>query len=261
MKNLKEKIKNKEKTIGTLLNMSDVSVSKIAGLAGYDFIWIDMEHSYISYETLLSHIIAFEATDTSVIVRVPQNDLTATKKIIDMGPDGIIFPNVKSAREINEVLGYSLYPPYGTRGFGPMNAIDYGYKSADIYTKTNHDTMCRFIQIEHKNAVAELETIVKNEFIDGYIFGPNDLSGSIDELLDVFNNNTQALINQAIQILKKHNKYIGLATGDTSDKTIQKWMSLGIDMLANGSDYCFLLDAFCDNRKKLSLLCKGISEE
>lgn len=68
---LKEKIRNKEKTIGTIINFSDPSVGIIAGLAGYDFVWIDMEHSYISFESLLALVIAVKSTGTSVIVRVP----------------------------------------------------------------------------------------------------------------------------------------------------------------------------------------------
>ena len=67
-----------------------------------------------------------KSTGTPVIVRAPQDDLTATKKIIEMGVDGIIFPMVRTAEEANRVIASTLYPPYGDRGFGPMGAIDYG---------------------------------------------------------------------------------------------------------------------------------------
>ena len=81
---LKKKILSKEKMIGMHINLSDPTVGRIAGLAGYDFIWIDTEHSYLSFENLLNQIIAVKSTGTSVIVRVPQDDLTATKKILEM---------------------------------------------------------------------------------------------------------------------------------------------------------------------------------
>ncbi len=73
------------------INCNDVAVARIAGLAGYDFVWIDLEHSNMSLEILLADIIALKSGGTDVIVRVPQNDLTVTKKVMEMGVDGIYF--------------------------------------------------------------------------------------------------------------------------------------------------------------------------
>ena len=161
---LKKKIINGEKTIGTHINFNDIAVGKIAGLAGYDFVWIDMEHSYLSYENLLSLIVAVHSTGGQVIVRAPQDDLTATKKILEMGPDGIIFPMIKTPEAANRLISYTIYPPHGIRGFGPMNAVDYGFNDVTEYIASNHKTMCRFIQIEHIEAVQNLDEIIKNDY-------------------------------------------------------------------------------------------------
>ena len=166
---LKEKLQKGEKTIGTHINLNDIAVGRIAGLAGYDFVWIDMEHSYLSYEGLLQAIIAVQTGGGKAVVRVPQDDLTATKKILEMGPDGIIFPMVKSAEEADRLLSYTLYPPHGVRGFGPMNAVKFGFDDVGDYVANHHKTMCRFIQIEHIDAVNNLDELIKNEYIDGYI--------------------------------------------------------------------------------------------
>lgn len=251
---LKEKIKRNENTIGMHINLCDITVGKIAGLAGYDFIWIDTEHSYLGFEDLLHQILAVKATGTPVIVRVPQDDLTATKKVLEMGPDGIIFPMVKSAGEANRLIATTLYPPHGTRGFGPMNAVDYGFKDAVEFTKTNHKDMCRFIQIEHIDAVNCLEELAENPFIDGFIIGPYDLSGSINELGNVFGENTTKLIEKTVKTLHEKGKYVGVSTGDCSDKVLAHWHNMGIQMLSAGTDYTFLVDATrknCENLKKL----------
>ena len=253
---LKRKIQNKEKIIGTHINFCDPSVGRIAGLAGYDFIWIDMEHNYISFESLLSHIIAVKSTGTPVIVRAPQDDLTATKKIIEMGPDGIIFPMIKSAEDANRLLSYTLYPPYGKRGFGPMNAVGYGAYDISEYISSNHNTMCRFIQIEHIDAVKSLDEIMKNQYIDGYIIGANDLSGSINELCNVFGENTTALISEAIIKLKSNNKYIGISTGDLSEKTLMHWRNMGVDMISAGADFDFLTLGMQNNKRILTEIMK-----
>ena len=255
---LKEKIRNREKIIGTHINFCDPSVGRIAGLSGYDFIWIDMEHNYISFESLLSLIIAVKSTGTNVIVRAPQDDLTATKKIIEMGPDGIIFPMVRCAKEADRLLSYTLYPPYGRRGFGPMNAVGYGAFDTMEYISTNHDTMCRFIQIEHIDAVKNLDEIMKNQYIDGYIIGANDLSGSINELCNVFGDNTTSLIKTAITKLKANDKYIGLSTGDLSEKTFRHWRDMGVDMLSAGADFDFLTVGMRKNKESLSEIMKGL---
>ena len=255
---LKEKIRNGEKIIGTHINFCDPSVGRIAGLAGYDFIWIDMEHNYISFESLLALILAIKSTGTDVIVRAPQDDLTATKKILEMGVDGIIFPMVRTAEEANRLLSYTLYPPYGKRGFGPMNAVGYGAFDTLKYVATNQDTMCRFIQIEHVDAVNNLDEIMKNPYIDGYIIGANDLSGSINELCNVFGENTTALIRTAIDKLKSAGKYVGLSTGDLSADTFRHWRDMGVDMLSAGADFDFLTVGMRKNRETLDQIMKDM---
>jgi 2-dehydro-3-deoxyglucarate aldolase/4-hydroxy-2-oxoheptanedioate aldolase len=258
MNRLKEKIKDHSKIIGTHLNFCDVGISRIAGLAGYDFIWIDLEHSYLSLDDLFAHILAIKSTGTPVIVRVPQDDLTYTKKVIEMGVDGIIFPMIRSAEQANKLIAATLYPPYGNRGFGPMGAVDFGFNDAKEYTHDTVDHLCRFIQIEHIDAVNDLEEIIKNEYIDGYIFGPNDLSGSINEICEVFEENTTELIKRAVSVLKKADKYIGLSTGDTSENVIKYWNSMGVDMISASSDFAILQAGFLENRKKLESVCKGV---
>lgn len=92
-----------------------------------------MKHSYLSLENLIGHIIAIKNTGTAVIVRVPQDDFTFAKKVLEMGVDGSIFPMVKTAEQAKKLIDYTLYPPYGNRGFGPMNAVDFGFDDALKY--------------------------------------------------------------------------------------------------------------------------------
>ncbi len=255
---LKSKIINKEKTIGMYVQLSDMSIARIAGLAGYDFVWVDTEHSYMSYGTLLGHIMALKSTGVSVIVRAPQNDLTATKKILEMGVDGIIFPMVRTAQEANSVIASSLYPPEGDRGFGPMNAIDYGYQDAFEYTKNSNHNLCRFIQIEHKDAIENLDEIMKNPYIDGYIFGPNDLSGSYNMLGDIYSQKITDIIKDTVDRLHKAGKYVGIASGGFSEDIIFHWSSFGVEMLSAGADFDFIRQGAVNNRINLEKIHKSI---
>lgn len=254
---LKDRIKNKEKLIGMYVQLADISIARIAGLAGYDFIWVDTEHSYMSNETLLGHIMALRTTGTPIIVRAPQDDLTATKKILEMGVDGIIFPMVRSAEEANRVIASTLYPPYGDRGFGPMNAIDYGLKDPFEFTKNNHTNLCRFIQIEHKSTIEELDEIMKNPYIDGYVFGPNDLSGSYGMLGEYMSDTITDVIRQTVDKLHDNGKYVAIASGGYSDAIVQHWHDLGADMLSAGADFDFIRDGAVRNRINLERIHKG----
>ena len=124
------------------------------------------------------------------------------------------------------------------------------------YIKSNHKNMCRFIQIEHIDAINDLDRIIKNEFIDGYIFGPNDLSGSICDLGNVRGDKVTELISSAIDKLHAHEKYTGVSTGNIDDDTLKHWHDMGIDMISAGADYAFIRDGAIKNRKKLERIHK-----
>lgn len=242
MNKLKNKIQQGKKTCGTIINMSDVCVSDIFSRIGYDFLWIDFEHSYLSYEDILMHTTISKGNGTPVIVRVPQKDFTATKKVLEMGVDGIIFPMAKTQKEVNELINFSLYPPNGNRGFGPMAAVEYGLADANEYVKAANKEICRFIQIECQKIIESLDEIMKNDYIDGYIFGPNDLSGSVDDFLNVYAEKTTKLMEYAIKKLKENHKYVGIATGSNNKEVLEHWHNMGADMICSGGDFGFLTE-------------------
>ncbi|TBL79567.1 HpcH/HpaI aldolase family protein [Paenibacillus thalictri] len=236
MNTLKEKLKSGVKLAGTHITMSDPCISEMIGHLGFDFIWIDTEHSSIDYHTLHSLLMGAKSADVPAIVRVPCNDPTFTKKVLEMGPDGIIFPLVNSAEEADYVMKLCLYPPLGVRGFGPRRAIRYGLDDAGEYVNNTSKELCRFIQIESEAAVKNLPEIVQNPYIDGYIFGPNDLSGSIGELGNVYGARTTALIDEAVGILKAAGKPVGVSTGSTDSNVLKYWHSKGMDIISSGAD-------------------------
>ncbi len=254
---LREKIKQGEKICGTLVSLTDPCLCEVMGNIGYDCVWIDTEHTYMSMKDVLCHLNAARSANIPAVVRLAQNDLTETKRILEMGPDGVIFPMVKSARELRELIEMTLYPPFGTRGFGPLRAIGYGACDAKEYvTKKNLDLL-RFVQIEHIDMIEDLENILNVPYVDGFIFGPNDLSASLDDFLNVFGDKTLSEIKRAISILRNHGKYIGLA-GGMNESDIKFWSKLGIDMLFAGADWCFV---FNQGKATLELMNNAMKNE
>ena len=223
--NLKEKINSGKSICGTLVNIPSVCVAEMMGYSDYDYVWIDTEHSAITIDKCYDMLVAAKSVGKQAIVRVPQNDLTFTKKILEMGPDGIIFPMVRNATEAEELLSYTLYPPYGKRGCGPQRAVRYGMDDEIAYFKSGPMDLCRFLQIECKTFVDELEEIASNPYIDGFILGLADLSGSINEIGDFFGENNLAL-----------------ATKATDEKTLRMLHDMGIKMLTCGADFNYIVN-------------------
>lgn len=254
---LKEKIKEGKCICGTHIQLADPAIAMIYGQLGYDYIWLDTEHSALGYQDVQNMLNASNLAGTPVIVRVPQDDLTFTKKVLEMGPDGIIFPMVHTAEEANRLIGYTLYPPYGNRGCGPMRAVKYGGIPLEDYVNKYSLEMCRFVQIECKTAVDELEEMVKNPYIDGFVFGPVDLSGSCNDFLRVFEGETMEQMKKAISICQKYAKLVGVSYGAYSSEVIRRWHEMGVGMISVGSDFGYLYEQAKNTLKNMRENHKG----
>ena len=239
---LRQKLQNNEKICGTLVSLTDPCLCEIMGNAGYDCVWIDLEHTYISQRDVLCHLNAARSVNMPAIVRVPQNDLTVTKQVLEMDVDGVVFPMSRSAEEARALIEMTLYPPNGTRGFGPLRAIRYGADDAKEYTSKKSLDICRFLQIEHIDFINDLEEILKIPYIDGFIFGPNDLSASLGDMLNVFGDKTVSEVKRATKILKEHGKLIGVACG-MKKEVLEFWAEIQPDMIFGGADWLFVYNS------------------
>ena len=239
---IKEKVEKQMPLIGGHTNLNDAIITELYGELGYDFVWIDMEHTALMPQQVYHHILAAKSTGTAAFVRVPVDDLTNTKKILEMDIDGIIFPMVRDSKHAKALLDNTLYPPVGTRGCGPKGAVRYGLESeADFYVN-GHKKICRFVQIELESAALDAEAIANIPYLDGCILGMHDLSGSIGRLGDVFCEENLALANRAIKAFKDAGKTVGVATFATDEATLKKYHDMGINMICTGADYVYVID-------------------
>lgn len=253
---IKTKLKAGKKIFGSHISMGETYVADIYGMMGYDFVWIDTEHSCIDYEKLLNCITVLKAHKTPAIVRVQMNNFNHTKRVLEMGPDGIIFPYVETAEYADECMKSTLYPPLGTRGSGPLRAVRYGLDAMDDYVNNQRENLCRFIQIESKKGVENLPEIIKNPYIDGYIFGPFDMSGSIGQLGNVYGEDNMALIKKSIQMLKKQGKFIGVSMTSTNENEQRFWYELGVDMVSSGADFDYIMRESKKNAEQMRRVVK-----
>ncbi len=236
MNSFKEKLKTGKHLIGFEIDLADPCIAEMVGNLGFDYLWIDTEHEAMDYETVLMQIIACKAAGTASVVRIPFNETYLAKRVLEMGPDGIIFPMVNSAEEAEAAMEACVYPPDGKRGFGPRRCCQYGAENMANYIKESSDRMARFIQIENVTAANDLERILRVPYIDGIIVGPCDLSGSIGHLNDLFHPDVLNLIDIIIRKCKESNIPVGVSVGANDEDSLQFWFDRGFQFISAGSD-------------------------
>ena len=102
---------------------------------------------------------------------------------------------------------------------------------------------------------------MENPYIDGYIFGPNDLSGSYSMLGEFLSDKITRVMADAIEKLHKNGKYVAIASGGYSDEIMKHWSNFGVEMLSAGADFDFLRDGALNNRKNLEKIQKNYYEK
>lgn len=231
-----QKLRQPSPLIGTLISLPSPDISEMLSLAGFDWLFIDMEHSTLSPADVQRHLQAIRG-DCSGLVRVAENNAVCIKQALDLGADGLIIPAVNTANEARQAVLWAKYPPLGTRSGGIGRAHQYGLDFAGYVANANENTAL-IIQIEHIDAVRNLDDILATPGIDGVFIGPYDLSGSMDRLGDVQHPDVQA----AIQRVKTGCTQTGIPVGifTLHPDTIPAEITSGTRFLAVGTDASFI---------------------
>lgn len=176
--NLKQSLKKNELSIGSWITMGNSSIVEIMATAGFDWLTIDMEHSAITLDIAQNLIATIKANKMDAIVRVGKNDDLIIKRVMDAGADGVIVPMICNKKDAEHAVASVKYPPLGNRGVGLARAQKYGI-GFDKYKEWVNTSSVVIAQIEHKDAVENIEDIINVDGIDGVIIGPYDLSASL----------------------------------------------------------------------------------
>lgn len=247
---LKSKLKNNELTIGSWIMLGNSTSVEVMAIAGFDWLVIDLEHTSIDLETTQSLITIIQSQNIKALVRVSKNEEVIIKKVLDMGADGIIVPMVCSKKDAIQAVQYAKYPPYGKRGVGLYRASGYGTKF-DEYKKWVEEELVVIVQIEHKDAVKNIDDIVQVEGIDGTIIGPYDLSGSMGCPGDFEKEDVQNAVQKVLDRCQEYNIPSGFHVVDTNPVKLQEKINQGCSFLAYGIDYFFMRDAAMNGMNKL----------
>ena len=247
---LKEKLQNGELSIGSWLTIPHQAVIEILGSAGFEWLTIDIEHSSISIETVMNLIGHIQGNGMQALVRVSKNEEVVIKRVLDAGADGVIVPMIKNKEEAIEAVNHVKYPPLGKRGVGLNRAQKYG-TAFDTYQEWVKNEVVVIAQIEHIEAVNNLEEIFSVPGIDGIIVGPYDLSASMGYPGEYYREDVQIALTRIDEVAKKLNKSLGFHVIDSDhSKTLEK-INKGYSFLAFSLDFFFLGDKAREEMKLL----------
>jgi 2-keto-3-deoxy-L-rhamnonate aldolase RhmA len=233
------KLKQAAPPVGLLLTFNAPEVAEILSLCGFDWLFIDMEHGAIGIESA-QHTIQAIRGDCSALVRAPENSAVWIKRVMDIGCDGIIVPQVNSAEEARRAVAGAKYPPLGSRSVGIGRAHGYGLSFGE-YVATANESVALIVQIEHVEAVNQLDEILQVKGIDGILIGPFDLSGSMNRLGQVKSEPVQEEIRRIKEKCRSRSMPFGIFVLNPEDAP--KEIEDGCRFIAVGTDSSFLIES------------------
>jgi 2-keto-3-deoxy-L-rhamnonate aldolase RhmA len=231
---VKKALKEGKVVIGATVTAANPDVAATLAGAGFDFLWIEMEHSPLTLETARSMILATRGLMAMPFIRVPVNEPWMAKRALDIGSLGVIFPFTSTRELAEQAVKSCKYPPQGIRGYGPAMASSRWGMSGSDYAKFANENVLVVAIIEQKQAIDNIEQIASVPGVDVLFIGVNDLSYS----LGVGGKTNDPIVEDAVSKVlaagKKHNIPVGYPAGNPAE--INKRIAQGFRFFQASSD-------------------------
>jgi 2-keto-3-deoxy-L-rhamnonate aldolase RhmA len=224
---------------GTILTLAAPEVSEILSVSGFDWVFLDLEHSALGVRDAQT-LIQAGAGRVPFVVRVPVNQEAWIKRCLDIGADGIMVPQVRTPEEAGTAVSLCRYPPGGTRSVGIARAQGYG-RSFREYVAAADETVAVIVQIEHRDAVDRIDDILDTPGLDGIFVGPYDLSASMGKTGQVTDPDVVAAIGRVTAAARSRRIPLGIFGADA--EAVRPWADQGYTLLAVGIDTLMLGNA------------------
>src|SRR5580698_7499164 len=229
-----------EPSVGAWLSLANVHTAEMIANAGFDWVVLDLQHGLLEYGDLLRMLPAISTTDTTPLVRVASNNLPEINKVLDAGAMGVIVPLVNTAEQAAAAVSACLYPPDGTRSFGPTRAAMWGGRG---YAQEANGQIACIVMVETQEGLDNLDAIVATPHLGGVYVGPADLAlslglparGDTDEPRHL------AAVERILAACKRQQVPAGIHTGGL--EWSKRRLAMGFDFVTLGSDAGFMMQA------------------
>lgn len=229
-----------------------VEIARIAKTAGFDMLYVDMEHASFSFDTTGQICLAALSAGIAPFVRVAANTPEHIQRVLDGGALGVIAPGIGSAAEARAVVKAAKFPPLGERGAGgPLPHLEYrSFPAPEAYAALNDATMV-IVQFESADAVDRADEIAAVEGVDMVLIGVNDMLASMGLAGEYEHPKVRDAYARTIAACRKHGKHVGVGGLSTRPKLAAEFVAMGARMISTGTDIQFLLAAATEKAKQV----------
>jgi len=254
----KARLKKNQLAVGIGVRLvRNVDIIKVMKAAGFDWLFLDLEHGVMSIERAAEICVAAQDSGIAPIVRVPYGELAMATRLLDGGALGIVIPHVDTAEDAREIADRLRYAPLGHRSVGGGQAqFDYApMKVADMTKRANDNTLIT-VMIETPKAVRNADAIAAVPGIDCLLIGSSDLSVELGIPGQNGHEKIQAAADRVVAACRKHRKWAGMG-GAYSDELLQLYIDKGVKMLLAGNDLPMLTNAARTHQAKVRAFQKS----
>jgi 2-keto-3-deoxy-L-rhamnonate aldolase RhmA len=167
-----------EPVFAMTVSVASPEIAAQAAHMGFDFLWIEMEHSPISLETLRLMVLASKNAPAAIFARVPINELWTAKRVLDAGVQGVVFPFTSTPELAQQAVDACRYPPVGKRGSG-TGLVSFSWPETPSYHDSADANVFVIAMIEDASGVEHAEAIAATPGLDALFIGTSDLSFSL----------------------------------------------------------------------------------
>ena len=227
-------LKAGKKLIGLWSSLTSPITAEVAGLAGYDWILIDSEHSPNDVGTMLHQLMALKDSSAAPMGRPPWNDAVMIKRLLDLGFVNILVPFVETAEQAAHAVAAMRYPPAGIRGVS-MAQRQNKYGTVPDFFKIANDNICVLVQIESRLGVENIDAICAVEGVDGIFIGPSDLAAAYGHLGNPGHADVQAAMKHVYERALAAKRPVGTLAPQEADARRYlewgaTWVAVGVDL-------------------------------
>ena len=248
---MKEKLARGEVVASMTVRFArSIEIAQIAKTAGFDTLYVDLEHNTLSIDAACQICIAAQQIGITPLVRVPANTPDYICRVLDGGAMGVITPHIRSAAEAQAMVNLVKFPPLGQRSAGGALS-QYQYRSFPI-TETNaamNEATLLVPMLETVAALENVEEILATPGVDMMMIGSNDLCGEMGIPGQYDHPKLAAAFERAIAAAGKAGKYIGVGGLAARDDLVTKFVKMGARYVSTGTDMAFLMAACVQKAK------------
>ncbi len=237
----RERLSRGEVAIGVGLRQArTVDIAPIMRQAGFDWLFVDLEHGSMDLDTATQISVAALGAGISSLVRVPRGRYDLATRVLDGGAWGIVMPHVDTAEEAREIVDRLRYPPAGHRSvYGAMPQLGFGSMPMAEAGAAINANMLIVVMLESPTAIANADAIAAVPGVDALLIGSSDLTMEMGLAGQFYHPDVVKAFETMIAACRKHKKWPGIG-GNYTEEGFRKYIGMGVRLVLAGSDLSFM---------------------